>query len=65
MFDESRLYMTDDPEWLAVWRASTLANWRHERRGPKFVKYGKRVIYRGSDLNSFLIKHLVDPAAAA
>ncbi len=64
MFDSERLYQTDDPELTAVWPTSTLANWRAEKRGPKYVKYGKRIIYRGSDLNAFIEAHVVEPAAA-
>ena len=65
MFKPDRLYLTDDLELLAIWKASTLANWRYERRGPAYMKVGKRVYYRGADLNDFLLKHRVDPAAAA
>ena len=65
MFKPDRLYLTDDLELLAIWKASTLANWRYERRGPAYMKVGKRVYYRGDDLNAFLLKHRIDPAAAA
>ena len=64
MFDSERLYQTDDTDLIRVWPASTLANWRAEKRGPKYVKYGKRIIYRGSDLNAFIEAHVVEPAAA-
>ena len=65
MFQPDRLYLTDDPDLVAIWTASTLANWRYEKRGPAYMKAGKRVYYRGDDLNAFLERHRVDPAAAA
>ena len=64
MFKPDRLYLTDDLELLAIWKASTLANWRYERRGPAYMKVGKRVYYRGADLNAFLERHRVEPTAA-
>jgi predicted DNA-binding transcriptional regulator AlpA len=33
---------------------STLNKWRLEGRGPKFVKLGKRVLYRDEDIESFI-----------
>ena len=32
----------------------TLANWRAEGRGPRYVKLGKDVLYRVSDIESWL-----------
>lgn len=32
----------------------TLARWRHEGIGPKFVRLGRRVFYRTSDLRSWI-----------
>ena len=63
MFQE-KLYLTDDPDLLAIWPASTLANWRSEKRGPAYIKVGKRIFYRGSDLNAFLTAHRIEPTAA-
>lgn len=39
--------------------AGTLANWRSGKRGPRFVKIGKKVVYRTSDLEAFLARHTV------
>jgi hypothetical protein len=33
---------------------STLNKWRLAGRGPKFVKLGKRVLYRDEDIESFI-----------
>lgn len=32
----------------------TLANWRTEGRGPRYVKSGKQILYRVSDLEAWL-----------
>ena len=64
MFEPERLYLTDDEKLTAVWSASTLANWRWEGRGPAYSKTGKRIIYHGRDLNAFIERHRVEPAAA-
>jgi len=32
----------------------TLANWRTKRIGPPFIRVGKRVLYRRSDLEKWL-----------
>ncbi len=65
MFQPERIYLTDDPELLAIWKANTLSNWRYEKRGPAYMKIGKRVYYRGDDLNTFLNRHRVEPRNAA
>ncbi|WP_345801018.1 helix-turn-helix domain-containing protein [Microbacterium sp. AZCO] len=33
---------------------SALNQWRVARRGPRFVRIGKRVLYRQSDLTAFV-----------
>lgn len=42
---------------------SCLRNWRCQRKGPPYVKIGKRVLYRVEDLNSFLAHHRIEPEA--
>ena len=32
----------------------TLANWRAEGRGPRYIKSGKQILYRVSDLEAWL-----------
>ena len=65
MFDDDKLYLTSDPALTqAIGPYSTLAHWRSEGRGPKFVKLGSKVAYRGSDLNEWLASRTVEPRAA-
>ncbi len=65
MFDPEKLYMTSDPDLLALAPYSTMAHWRSEGRGPAFIKIGSRVAYRGADLNLWLASRTVRPVAEA
>lgn len=38
--------------------ASTLNKWRVDGRGPRFVKLGRSVCYRLTDLDSWLAEHV-------
>jgi len=43
----------------------TLEGWRHAGKGPAFVRLAgtrSRVLYRKVDLDTWLAKHVVDPA---
>ena len=64
MFDDNKLYLTGDPALKALGPYSTLAHWRSEGRGPKFIKLGSKVAYRGADLNEWLASRTVEPRAA-
>ena len=65
LFDEAKLYRSDDPALnvLASW--STRAHWRSEGRGPAFLRLGRRVFYRGADLNAWIASRVVQPREAA
>ena len=39
----------------------TLRNWRHLRKGPKYVKLGRSIRYRYEDLEEFIQKKKIDP----
>jgi len=39
--------------WLHV-KPQTLSNWRHQGRGPAFVKLGSRVVYSKAALEAFI-----------
>ncbi len=64
-FDENRYYRPGDPELDTIASRGTLATWRWQGRGPRYTKYGNRVLYRGADLNAFLDSRIVDPADRA
>ena len=59
-FDETKLYPTDDPELLKLFSRSTLAGWRHEKKGPAYLRVGKRCFYHGRDLNAFLSRNRIE-----
>ncbi len=42
----------------------TLANWRSSQRGPAYVKVGRLVYYRRSDICAWLSSQIRDPRAA-
>ena len=65
MFQENKLYLTNDPALKALAPYSTMAHWRSEGRGPTYVKIGFRVAYRGGDLNDWLASRTVRPREAA
>lgn len=55
------------PEELATrWNVSvrTLANNRSLGRGPGFVRLGRSVLYRASEIQAYEDKHYVKPVAA-
>lgn len=49
-----RLYLTSK-ELAHRWRLSeqTLANWRHARKGPPFVRIGGRILYPTASLSDY------------
>jgi excisionase family DNA binding protein len=42
----------------------TLANWRYQGRGPRFVKVGRHVRYRRSDVEAWLERNARQSTAA-
>ena len=50
-------------EYLGVSR-STMQQWRHYRRGPKYFKLGnKRILYDLTELEAWIESQLIDPEA--
>ena len=63
-FEPERFYRASDPELRVIATAGTLNQWRFHGRGPAYVKFGKRVLYRGTDLNEFVAANTVRPDPA-
>ena len=40
--------------------ARTLDNWRSQNRGPRYVRVGRRIIYRIADLEAYLDARTVE-----
>ncbi|MFH1628438.1 MAG: DNA-binding protein [Pseudomonadota bacterium] len=38
---------------------AVLANWRNQRRGPRFFRVSRKIIYRASDIEAFLFRNPV------
>ena len=64
MFEAERLYRTTDPELEIIATRGTMSQWRHRGEGPRYVRLGGRVLYRGVDLNAWLDKRIIEPTAA-
>lgn len=59
-FQDNEVYRPSDDAMRLIATKGTLAVWRHERRGPKYIRLGGRVLYRGSDLNAWLDERVVE-----
>ncbi|KPA20838.1 hypothetical protein shim_27520 [Shimia sp. SK013] len=64
-FENDRNYVLGDPELELFGGREKLAQWRHKSTGPAYYKIGRRVVYRGSNLNAWLEANLVDPNAGS
>ena len=65
MFDDDKIYFTDDSTLRLIASRSTWAHWRCEDRGPAYLKLGARVGYSGRDLNRWLAARTVRPKDTA
>ena len=63
LFEQNRNYVLGDPELEILGDRQKLARWRHINVGPAYYKLGRKIIYRGSDLNAWAAKHRKDPSA--
>ena len=61
LFDQTRAYQLCDPELELIGDRDKLAQWRHKGMGPAFYRLGRKIIYRGSDLNARAEASRVDP----
>lgn len=62
MATHTKLLLTpkEAAEFLEI-PSGTLAQWRSERRGPRYIKLEDRLVrYRRADLEEYLSGHLVD-----
>ena len=53
LFDDTRSYVLGDKELDLIGTREKLAQWRHRGVGPSFFKLGRKIVYRGSDLNQW------------
>jgi len=62
LFEQNRNYVLGDYELNIIGDRDKLAQWRHKGMGPAFYKLGRKIIYRGADLNAWAEAQRVEPA---
>ncbi|MEJ6388827.1 MerR family transcriptional regulator [Gymnodinialimonas ulvae] len=61
LFEQNRNYVLGDPELDVIGPREKLAQWRHKGTGPAFYRLGRKIVYRGEDLNTWADAQRVDP----
>lgn len=61
LFEQDRNYVLGDPELELIGDRAKLAQWRHRCKGPAFYRLGRKIIYRGADLNEWAESQRVEP----
>ncbi len=61
IFEDERIYDDSDVELDLIAPKNKRAQWRHRRVGPAFVKFGRRVKYIGTDLNTYVEQSRISP----
>ena len=62
LFDDERNYTLDNPELSIIGDREKLGQWRHKGVGPAYFRLGRKIIYRGSDLNQWALSNRVEPS---
>ena len=62
LFEQNRNYVLGDEELNIIGDRTKLAQWRHKGMGPAFYRLGRKIIYRGADLNAWVDANRVDPS---
>ncbi|MDI3337925.1 MerR family transcriptional regulator [Defluviimonas aestuarii] len=61
LFEPNRNYVLGDPELELIGDREKLAQWRHKKIGPAFYRLGRKIVYRGADLNAWAEANRVEP----
>ena len=61
LFEQNRNYVPGDDELNILGDRDKLAQWRHKGMGPAFYRLGRKIIYRGVDLNAWAGAQRVEP----
>ena len=64
-FAPDRYYQTADAALSVIASRGTLATWRWQGCGPRYTKFGHRILYLGADLNAWLDARVVEPTIRA
>lgn len=65
LFEQDRSYVLGDPELDIIGDRAKLAQWRHKGIGPAYYRLGRKIVYRGADLNTWAEANRVDPEAGS
>ena len=65
LFERDRNYVLGDPELEVIGDREKLAQWRHKGIGPAFYRLGRKIVYRGADLNAWAASRRVEPGKPA
>ena len=60
IFEQNRNYVLGDKELDILGDRGKLAQWRHKKTGPAFYRLGRKIVYRGADLNAWAEANRVD-----
>lgn len=63
LFEQNRNFVLGDSELELIGDRDKLAQWRHKGIGPAYYKLGRKIIYRGADLNAWADAHRIEPAS--
>ena len=61
IFEQNRNFVLGDPELDLIGDRAKLAQWRHRGIGPAYYRLGRKIVYRGEDLNAWAEANRVDP----
>lgn len=64
LFENNRSYVLGDAELDIIGDREKLAQWRHKRMGPAYYRLGRKMVYRGADLNTWANANRVDPSVS-
>lgn len=64
LFEYERNYSLGDADLELIGSREKLAKWRHRGLGPSFYRLGRKIIYRGADLNAWADARRVEQAKA-
>ncbi|MDJ0825300.1 MAG: MerR family transcriptional regulator [Rhodobacter sp.] len=60
IFEQDRNYVLGDAELEIIGDRQKLAQWRHKGLGPAYYRLGRKIVYRGADLNAWAEANRVD-----
>ena len=63
LFNDTRNYTLSDSELEIIGDREKLAQWRHKGVGPAYYRLGRKIIYRGIDLNAWAESNRVETNA--